>query len=249
MADNLLRNLREQVSTIDEIISIADSHVETVSTDEAEYIEEFAHQALEEDAAKRFIDLDTTLAAIAAETGVELPPRPRGAPETRFYCRVPCHWGRLFSHPEWLELDAEPDDEWHREMKRLRKMVERRIAAEEEAASNSEKTTVDAPSTEPLASTGAASGADRQEKAKGADESEDSQPPDLLPAQLSAPDIATRLKRNPKSVSSFLTRLAGKRPDCRIEVENRRRNEPQYLYRTADVWPLLEKWTKDEPKS
>ena len=66
----------------------------------------------------------------------------------------------------------------------------------------------------------------------------------ILPVMLSASDIAGRIKRNSKSVTSFLTRLAVKYPDCRIEIEAKRRNEPAYLYRSADIWPALEKWMK-----
>jgi hypothetical protein len=68
----------------------------------------------------------------------------------------------------------------------------------------------------------------------------------IVPALLSASDIATRIQRNPKSVTSFLTRYAVKHPDCRVENTTKRQNEPSYLYRTADVWPALEKWVKDD---
>ncbi len=67
----------------------------------------------------------------------------------------------------------------------------------------------------------------------------------ILPVLLSASDIASRIKKNPKSVTSFLSRFAERNPDCRVEIESKRKNEPGYLYRTADVWPALEKWIKD----
>ncbi|MFO0805091.1 MAG: hypothetical protein U0791_18450 [Gemmataceae bacterium] len=68
----------------------------------------------------------------------------------------------------------------------------------------------------------------------------------VLPVLLSASDIARHISRNPKSVTSFLTRLAVRLPDCRIENESKRKTEPKYLYRTADVWPSLENWLKDD---
>jgi hypothetical protein len=64
----------------------------------------------------------------------------------------------------------------------------------------------------------------------------------LLPSLLSAPDIAKWIKRKRSSVTSFLTRFAREYPDCRVEVEAKKPNEPAYLYRTADVWPALKKW-------
>lgn len=66
----------------------------------------------------------------------------------------------------------------------------------------------------------------------------------ILPALLSASDIAARINRKRESVTSFLTRFAEKYPDCRVENPSKRKNEPGYLYRTADVWPALEKWMK-----
>ena len=60
-------------------------------------------------------------------------------------------------------------------------------------------------------------------------------------------DIAKRIGRKRESVTSFLTRFATRNPDCRIENESKRKNEPGYLYRTTDVWPALEKWLKDNP--
>lgn len=66
----------------------------------------------------------------------------------------------------------------------------------------------------------------------------------IPPALLSASDIAARINRKRESVTSFLTRFAEKFPDCRVENPSKRKNEPGYLYRTADVWPALEKWMK-----
>ena len=69
----------------------------------------------------------------------------------------------------------------------------------------------------------------------------------ILPALLSASDIARHINHKPKSVGSFLIRYAKKYPDCRQETDGRRRNEPGYLYRTADVWPALEQWMRGKP--
>lgn len=74
---------------------------------------------------------------------------------------------------------------------------------------------------------------------------EDGEAEGILAFALSVAEIAERIGRNEKSVGSFLGRLAKKQPDCRIEIPNRRVREPEYLYRTADVWPAIEKWLKD----
>lgn len=72
--------------------------------------------------------------------------------------------------------------------------------------------------------------------------------PSILPTMLSAPDIAKRIKRKRESVTTFLSRYAAKYPDCRIENETKRRNEAKYLYRTNDVWLVLEKWMEENPE-
>lgn len=64
--------------------------------------------------------------------------------------------------------------------------------------------------------------------------------------ETAASDIAKRINRNPKSVASFLSRFAEKNPDCRVETDSKRNNEPGYLYRTSDVWPALENWLKGD---
>jgi hypothetical protein len=69
----------------------------------------------------------------------------------------------------------------------------------------------------------------------------------ILPVMLSASDIAVKIGRKRESVTSFLTRFAGKKPDCRVAVKSKRKNEPSWLYRTADVWPALEQWMEDNP--
>ena len=70
----------------------------------------------------------------------------------------------------------------------------------------------------------------------------------ILPVLLCASDIAKRIQQNVKSVTSFLTRFAVKKPDCRVANDSKRKNEPEYLYRTADVWPALQAWKSSNPK-
>ena len=62
----------------------------------------------------------------------------------------------------------------------------------------------------------------------------------ILPVLICASDIAKHIRQNVKSVTSFLTRFAEKKPDCRVANDSKRKNEPAYLYRTADVWPALQ---------
>ena len=83
----------------------------------------------------------------------------------------------------------------------------------------------------------------------GASVNEGEKPPadSILPTLLSASDIANRIQRNRSSVGTFLRRFAGRNKDCFVENRSKRRNEPKYLYRTADVWPALEKWLKRQP--
>lgn len=71
----------------------------------------------------------------------------------------------------------------------------------------------------------------------------------VLPEMLSASDVAEHIDRNRSSVTSFLTRYAQKYPDCRVPIDSKRKNEPGYLYRVADVWPALEKWMKGKDAS
>lgn len=73
-------------------------------------------------------------------------------------------------------------------------------------------------------------------------------PNTVLPTVMSASDLAVHVGRNVKSVSSFLSRLADKLPDCRLEVNDRRRNEPAYLYRTDVVWPAIKRWLERRAK-
>lgn len=71
---------------------------------------------------------------------------------------------------------------------------------------------------------------------------------DPLPQLLSAGELAKRLECGRKSMESFLTRHANKHPDCRTEVDTRRRNEPAYLYRVESVWPALVQWKNAKSK-
>lgn len=67
-------------------------------------------------------------------------------------------------------------------------------------------------------------------------------------ALLAAPDIARHIGRNPKTVESLLRRYAEKHPDCRMETQSKRKNEPGFLYRTAEVWPVIDNWMKARTK-
>jgi hypothetical protein len=61
-----------------------------------------------------------------------------------------------------------------------------------------------------------------------------------LPAALSATELAKRLNAKYGKVESFLRRYRKKYPDCYVEAEGRRRTTAQYLYRVAEVWPVLQ---------
>jgi hypothetical protein len=58
---------------------------------------------------------------------------------------------------------------------------------------------------------------------------------------LSPKDLAGMIEESVAAVESFLRRYRAKFPDCFITVDDddRRRNEPKYLYRVADVLPAL----------
>lgn len=60
------------------------------------------------------------------------------------------------------------------------------------------------------------------------------------PEYSSATDLATRLQAGKSAVESWLRRYRGKYPDCFITNDSPRKNEPKYLYRTADVWHDLQ---------
>jgi hypothetical protein len=61
-----------------------------------------------------------------------------------------------------------------------------------------------------------------------------------LGAFASASDLARHLGRPVPAVESFLRRSRDNHPDCYVETEGRRRNEPRYLYRVADILPSLQ---------
>ncbi|MBN9523299.1 hypothetical protein J0H58_33100 [bacterium] len=73
------------------------------------------------------------------------------------------------------------------------------------------------------------------------------EPATVLPQLLSAPDIAKMVGRPREAVTSFLSRYAQTHPDCRVENQDRRSNEPKHLYRTANVWPALREWLRRQP--
>jgi hypothetical protein len=64
----------------------------------------------------------------------------------------------------------------------------------------------------------------------------------VLPALLSASALASRLQppQPVDRVESFLRTFRKSHADCYVTVNSRRTNEPQYLYRTAAVWPALQ---------
>jgi hypothetical protein len=64
--------------------------------------------------------------------------------------------------------------------------------------------------------------------------------PTTLPALLSAPDLARVIQQPESRVDTFLRRFRKTRKDCFVRIPARRRNEPQCLYRTSDVWPALQ---------
>jgi hypothetical protein len=63
----------------------------------------------------------------------------------------------------------------------------------------------------------------------------------ILPPRASARDLAELVGKPLTAVESFLRRHRDKAPDCFVTVDpdDRRRNEPKYLYRVADVLPVL----------
>jgi hypothetical protein len=66
-----------------------------------------------------------------------------------------------------------------------------------------------------------------------------------LAALLSAPDLARQFGLPVDRVESALRRFRKDHPDCFTEVENPRKNEPRYLYRTAEVCPVLQRLSRD----
>jgi hypothetical protein len=64
-----------------------------------------------------------------------------------------------------------------------------------------------------------------------------------LPILASAPDLARHYNLNGDRVETALRRYRANHRDCFVEVENRRKNEPQFLYRTAEVRPILDAMT------
>lgn len=58
---------------------------------------------------------------------------------------------------------------------------------------------------------------------------------------LSASELAKTVGQPIDAVESFLRRYRQKSPDCFMPTDSPRRNEPKYLYRTAEVLPELKK--------
>jgi hypothetical protein len=74
------------------------------------------------------------------------------------------------------------------------------------------------------------------------------EPPAVLLAMLSATDIARYINQPVGRVETFLRRFREKKPDCAEPVNNPRRGEPHYLYRVADVWPMIQEKLKSWSK-
>jgi hypothetical protein len=60
-----------------------------------------------------------------------------------------------------------------------------------------------------------------------------------LSEYLSASELARRLNQPAARVETFLRRYREKHLDCAVTVDSRCKNEPRYLYRSADVLPAL----------
>jgi hypothetical protein len=86
----------------------------------------------------------------------------------------------------------------------------------------------------------------KQDSAKksGCVEANEELPPST-PIFLAVADIATLICQPVNRVENFLRRFRLKRPDCFVKLVHRRKNEPQYLYRVRDVWPVLQERLKN----
>jgi hypothetical protein len=62
-----------------------------------------------------------------------------------------------------------------------------------------------------------------------------------LPPLISASHLARATGVNKAALDSALRRHAEKHDDCRIEQDNPRPTEPRFMYRVADVWPIVQK--------
>jgi hypothetical protein len=60
------------------------------------------------------------------------------------------------------------------------------------------------------------------------------------PVLLSAADLAKLTGLSVDQVDSFLRRYRENYPDCYVRNESKRKTDPKYLYRTADVLPALQ---------
>ena len=69
----------------------------------------------------------------------------------------------------------------------------------------------------------------------------------LLPEFMSAVDLAKITGLSEAAVDSFLRRYRKKYADCFIETEGRRKGDPKFLYRTAEVLPTLRARAKSSP--
>lgn len=80
-------------------------------------------------------------------------------------------------------------------------------------------------------------------QAKGGADGAASERPNCDPPILACvADLARCLGQPTGGVETFLRRYRKEHPDCFREVDNPRKNEARYVYRTSDVWPALQEW-------
>jgi hypothetical protein len=69
--------------------------------------------------------------------------------------------------------------------------------------------------------------------------------PDPKSALASVSDLAAEYGVGKSALDSALRRFAARYPDCREEITNRKPREPRFMYRRADVQPVLERFRRD----
>jgi hypothetical protein len=190
---------------------------------------------------QRFEELDKALWVAAVEHGLEahLPAKQRDKRQHLGKSNLPGRWVGDFSR---FELQR-----WLTEMRYFRALAESRV-----------ETAVETPAAQTPA--GAASGPPPTGDG-GVETPVAGEAPAVEPAvqatgvtarvataaaghsPLASKELAAKLGPSVShdAVDSFLRRYRAKYPDCFITVDDddRRRNQPKYLYHTADVWPVL----------
>jgi hypothetical protein len=66
------------------------------------------------------------------------------------------------------------------------------------------------------------------------------QEPAILPAFAEPSYLAACLQQPVDRVDSYLRNYRKNHPDCCVQVPHQRKSEPKCLYRTAEVWPVLQ---------